>query len=64
MLKQKTYGFRKAAKYINQTGILEQTYTAKIMKQLRDDVRLVTKIHRRRYTQEQLDIFVQEVKPR
>ena len=53
----KTYGFRRAAKYINQTGILEQTYTAKIMKQLRDDVRLVP-------TQEQLDTFVKEVRPR
>lgn len=64
MFNRKTYGFRRAAKYINKTGILEQTYTAKIMKQLRDDVRLIPKIHRRRYTQEQLDIFVQEVKPR
>lgn len=64
MFNRKTYSFRRAAKYINQIGILEQTYTAKIMKQLRDDVRLVPKIHRRRYTQEQLDIFVQEVKPR
>lgn len=64
MFNRKTYGFRRAAKYINQTGILEQTYTAKIMKQLRDDVRLVPKIRRRRYTQEQLDTFVKEVRPR
>lgn len=60
----KTYGFRKAAKYINQTGVLEQTYTSKMLKQLRDDVRLVPKIRRRRYTQEQLDTFVKEVRPR
>ena len=60
----KTYGFRKAAKYINQTGVLEQAYTSKMLKQLRDDVRLVPKIRRRRYTQEQLDAFVKEVRPR
>lgn len=60
----KTYGFRKAAKYINQTGVLEQTYTSKMLKQLRDDVRLVPKFRRRRYTQEQLDTFVKEVRPR
>ncbi|MCI1490351.1 hypothetical protein [Limosilactobacillus mucosae] len=60
----KTYGFRKAAKYINQTGVLEQTYTSKMLKRLRDDVRLVPKIRRRRYTQEQLDTFVKEVRPR
>lgn len=60
----KTYGFRRAAKYINQTGILEQTYTPKMLKRLRDDVRLVPKIRRRRYTQEQLDTFVKEVRPR
>lgn len=60
----KTYGFRKAAKYINQTGALEQTYTSKMLKRLRDDVRLVPKIRRRRYTQEQLDTFVKEVRPR
>lgn len=60
----KTYSFRKAAKYINQAGVLEQTYTPKMLKRLRDDVRLVPKIHRRRYTQEQLDTFVKEVRPR
>ena len=60
----KTYGFRKAAKYINRTGVLEQTYTSKMLKRLRDDVRLVPKIRRRRYTQEQLDTFVKEVRPR
>ena len=60
----KTYGFRKAAKYINQTGVLEQTYTSKMLKRLRDDVRLVPKIRRRRYTQEQLDTCVKEVRPR
>lgn len=60
----KTYGFRKAAKYINQTGVLEHTYTSKMLKRLRDDVRLVPKIRRRRYTQEQLDTFVKEVRPR
>ena len=60
----KTYGFRKAAKYINRTGVLEQTYTSKRRKRLRDDVRLVPKIRRRRYTQEQLDTFVKEVRPR
>ena len=60
----KTYGFRKAAKYINQTGVLEQTYTSKMLKRLRDDVRLVPKIRRRRYTQEQLDTFVKEVRSR
>ena len=59
----KTY-FRKAAKYINQAGVLEQTYTPKMLKRLRDDVRLVPKIRRRRYTQEQLDTFVKEVRPR
>lgn len=60
----KTYSFRKAAKYINQAGVLEQTYTPKMLKRLRDDVRLVSKIRRRRYTQEQLDTFVEEVRPR
>ncbi|MGJ3767978.1 hypothetical protein [Limosilactobacillus mucosae] len=60
----KTYSFRKAAKYINRTGVLEQTYTSKMLKRLRDDVRLVPKIRRRRYTQEQLDTFVKEVRPR
>lgn len=60
----KTYGFRKAAKYINRTGVLEQTYTSKMLKRLRYDVRLVPKIRRRRYTQEQLDTFVKEVRPR
>lgn len=60
----KTYGFREAAKYINQTGVLEQTYTSKMLKRLRDDVRLVPKIRRRRYTQEQLDTFVKEVRSR
>ncbi|KGL66722.1 hypothetical protein LX03_06520 [Limosilactobacillus mucosae] len=60
----KTYSFRKAAKYINQVGVLEQTYTPKMLKRLRDDVRLVPKIRRRRYTQEQLDTFVKEVRPR
>lgn len=60
----KTYGFRKAANYINQAGVLEQTYTPKMLKRLRDDVRLVPKIRRRRYTQEQLDAFVKEVRPR
>lgn len=60
----KTYGFRKAAKYINRTGVLEQTYTSKMLKRLRDDVRLVPKIRRRRYTQEQLDTFVKEVRLR
>ncbi len=60
----KTYSFRKAAKYINQAGVLEQTYTPKMLKRLRDDVRLVPKIRRRRYTREQLDTFVKEVRPR
>lgn len=60
----KTYGFRKAAKYINQAGVLEQIYTPKMLKRLRDDVRLVPKIRRRRYTQEQLDTFVKEARPR
>lgn len=60
----KIYSFRKAAKYINQAGVLEQTYTPKMLKRLRDDVRLVPKIRRRRYTQEQLDTFVKEVRPR
>ena len=30
----KTYSFRKAAKYINQAGVLEQTYTPKMLKRL------------------------------
>lgn len=60
----KTYSFRKAAKHINQAGVLEQTYTPKMLKRLRDDVRLVPKIRRRRYTREQLDTFVKEVRPR
>lgn len=65
--KMPTYSYRQAAKYINANATkyhIPTFYTKKMMKQLEEAVRLVPKARHHRYTQTQLDTFMNEVKPR
>ncbi len=63
MKERQKFNRRQAAKYLNGTYDLPDTYTRKTMKKLDADVRLVPILHRHRYTKHQLDVFAHELMP-